>query len=1351
MPARAALAEMYRQTGTRYVVTGADADVRADARVGPYRLGEDRALPELLGDVAASTGATVGWKGDVVLLEPAPGGAQAKRRKGRARAAAGDDRDAQRHAAAALGRSGQLSALGPLVELAASEDRSVRRAALEALAGFEGDFPRQEWPGRLSAFELPEVELDTDALLWAAEDTSAPGGPDWCAAVSVLGRARLGQLPRSIWHAPWGRAPGAMVPALWAMGRCGDPDARAVIEKRIRNTFTNSEADRFAAAAAAGKLGLTASLERLSSASDSGSNDPIVRCAAAYGLGFCAGRAREGATPALRRMLADPDARVRELAALTLGKLGTEACVESLRQLVADEETDAGLRFAAAMGLAEAGDEEGLVNAAGLPDVRVQAAAARGLGRLGGARALKALGELLGGEDRWVLAEAAASLGALGDSAATERLSAMLLDTETDGEVRIAIALGLGQGAAPGAANALEKVVFDAEGDSRLREYAVRALAQLAERAGQPALGKLLENEEANRSASGAAGSDLACLALLGLDLGEAADTVRCLGKWLTGGSVQQEACAAQRISELGTRDGVYLLMGGFNSFSNIVRSQQIIPLFSNRSAEVTDHLVSILTSSRRSGVRANCALALGGRCDPGAVDALMEACADSSAEVRAAAAHALGETGDPKAAGLLAELLAGDSDLTVAHCALRALRSRGFAGIEEARAALRKAAGSDRDCGVPGGPSVVEQGEHSWVLRRWAETYEDRRIPNLTYESSVTYDPVHRRVIQWGAHGRRYDSPQTAHLWEYTPGGGESAWERPFLRDEPPGTCMVRGAEAFDANRGCLVTPRSGSGGHGWVFALRRNLTSSIPWAYDSERKEWRAMRPLEEGQGSLGCYDPGNDVLLFFSGEHSVYDLHANEWTRVATPQRPLGPLTYVPYAFDTLRNRQVIVAGADARGRARTWVYELAANTLTELNTANPPAPFRGPMVYDAHNDVMLAFRTVRGGTQVHVLHLEENRWEEKELVHPCPSYGNTDAAYDSYRNLVVFCGGQEAAASGRTMVRETWTYRYKPSARQFDPEPAPQNLAAAAEADGSVRLAWGWSGEGPPPAFNIYRGRGERPWTAPLEKINEAPVEEPSYLDAGALAGGEGGSGRCYYQVRAIGAEGREGPASFLARTRPPPVEGVACTRAGDGSVKITWTPSAAADLAGYNVYRAARPAFDPWRERYSSPPAGDFARLNDRPLDSAGFEDRPGSEPGAGGAGAAPGESRWPSLYVYYVTAVNRAGAESGASPATLSIPAAPGPVLYVPAEDGRGLVLAGPSRSDPVRGYHLFRMDCHHNQLAYRLSGAPGSSVVLLDSVPWPRGDRRVYFVVPVGELGELGYPSSEAWAVEPP
>ena len=159
MPARAALAEIYRQTGTRYVFCGADADVRAEARVGPHNVGESRKLSDLLEDVAGATDSTVSWKGDVVLLQPVPLRDQSGRRRKSGRTSGGDD---PRHLAAGLGRSGEVSAPGQLVKLAGSENPSVRRCALRALAGFEGDFMHGEWPGRLSVFELPGVELDTE-------------------------------------------------------------------------------------------------------------------------------------------------------------------------------------------------------------------------------------------------------------------------------------------------------------------------------------------------------------------------------------------------------------------------------------------------------------------------------------------------------------------------------------------------------------------------------------------------------------------------------------------------------------------------------------------------------------------------------------------------------------------------------------------------------------------------------------------------------------------------------------------------------------------------------------------------------------------------------------------------------------------------------------------------------------------------------------------------------------------------------------------------------------------------------------------------------------------------------------
>ena len=658
---------------------------------------------------------------------------------------------------------------------------------------------------------------------------------------------------------------------------------------------------------------------------------------------------------------------------------------------------------------------------------------------------------------------------------------------------------------------------------------------------------------------------------------------------------------------------------------------------------------------------------------------------------------------------------------------------------------AFARVKGGERDCGVPGGPALREQPANSWVLRKAPASYDDLSAQDLTYESALAYEPVTGKVVQWGAHGRRADAPQTGRTWVYDVDSNN--WDRPTPRQEPPGICLTRGIAA-DAARGLVVSPVSGAGSHGWVSYLRRNASNSIPWVYDARKEQWYPMRPIKNpGMQNMvaSCYDAGNDAIVIHGGSPRIYDTHANEWTSM----KPQGPRpqshSEQPGAFDPVTGRFIVVADADDKGRGRTWAYDLRKDAWADLRPANPPPDVRVPMVYDSANDVMLLFQSVAGRMAVWVYHLRENRWEEMPPASPAPSYHDVDAAYDPEANVAVISGGWEWGRSGEITIRETWTYRYRP-APESDPKKlgAPRALRAEVGADGKVSLSWSAPKGAAPAGYVIYRGEGGHPWTADFAKLGAAPVTETAFTDGAKLDAGK----RYYYRVTAVGGDGREGPPSLLARSQPLPVREVDASRGADGSVGLSWAPSASPGVVGYNVYRAACEKVDMWHERFEpAGKTGDFVKVNPEPVTGTAFTDRPGGDAPAGLAS----ESSWAPFFVYVVRAVNALGQESGPSPATASIPAPPGPAVAVPLEDGRVLVTAGGERAAPVRGRQLYRMDSYKGEWIYRSCGAPSPGAVFVDAQRWPRGDRCAYFVIAVDELGQLGVPSTEAWARNAP
>ncbi len=111
---------------------------------------------------------------------------------------------------------------------------------------------------------------------------------------------------------------------------------------------------------------------------------------------------------------------------------------------------------------------------------------------------------------------------------------------------------------------------------------------------------------------------------------------------------------------------------------------------------------------------------------DPRAVDALLAQLPDSKGSQRLRIVQSLGRIGDPKAApGLLAVMNEAES-MRDQYIAMRALRWRWFWNRPEVQAGL--AAHPRFRAFVEPVPSLEEQEENTWVLRRWPVDFDDHR-----------------------------------------------------------------------------------------------------------------------------------------------------------------------------------------------------------------------------------------------------------------------------------------------------------------------------------------------------------------------------------------------------------------------------------------------------------------------------------------------------------------------------------------------------------------------------------------------------------------------------------------------
>src|SRR5262249_27711410 len=155
---------------------------------------------------------------------------------------------------------------------------------------------------------------------------------------------------------------------------------------------------------------------------------------------------------------------------------------------------------------------------------------------------------------------------------------------------------------------------------------------------------------------------------------------------------------------------------------------------------------------------------------------------------------------------------------------------------------------------------------------------------------------------------------------------------------------------------------------------------------------------------------------------------------------------------------------------------------------------------------------------------------------------------------------------------------------------------------------------------------------------------------------------------------------------VARSRPPLVDGLIASVLGVQKVKLTWQPSAGADVVGYHVDGAVVEAFsedETVRLRTDTPPLpepsvggiraiGAFERLTNAAIPGTTFDDTTIDLTKRAAIEAKPifthrfpneqlnadGKKYHFGVYAYRVRAVDRQGQESGPSPYVLTIPSA---------------------------------------------------------------------------------------------
>ncbi|MHC4914229.1 MAG: fibronectin type III domain-containing protein [Planctomycetota bacterium] len=626
-------------------------------------------------------------------------------------------------------------------------------------------------------------------------------------------------------------------------------------------------------------------------------------------------------------------------------------------------------------------------------------------------------------------------------------------------------------------------------------------------------------------------------------------------------------------------------------------------------------------------------------------------------------------------------------NQLTIASAVLAVL-SAGcrMAGEPERGRSIRTAA-------VPRLPAPANR----WVLRH-------RQAPNIMWENGITYDPATRQIVWHGGHvGRLYPQSNYTFLYDVR----RNRFRESQAPTRPQRRCLVHVSYIGSLRR--AITTDGGAahgsipgGGTGGDFTRLWRTDPRGPWLYDAARDTWedcRTLQPIwQRAAHAPVAYEPGSDALFGLRGEKLyIYSAGLN---RVFTRELPEELHRRLGYAMaaDPVRRKLVLFGGSagggyqwvkpkpgQTRTQARreayarmvkrdTWIYDIVADSWKKC--APKLSPPRGipmldmlsiQMTYHHPSGTMLVLQN-----SVDELEYDNSKW-------PPAALWSFDPATEEWKRvptaddppfmglityspeedlLFLFGGGRDGLGDDGKRVRPALSRQVR-TCRPTIPGRAPcvlsgpARLRARTVKEGCVALEWRADPEAVG-GYRVFRASCD-PLPGEYKPLNTGPLLPQSGSDRMFYADTTAQRGKTYAYM--VWPHGHAHP-SLPAFNRPRRPGGLVASVEAAREVRLRWNPGGEPDLVGYRVYRARGAEVEKAKRELLTPVPIKDARFVDAKIDLS------------------DGVAR-----IYWVTAVNNAGVESGASPLAYTFPDAPAR-LTVP----EGL---GPSNGVGVRLNYL--------------------------------------------------------------
>lgn len=599
-----------------------------------------------------------------------------------------------------------------------------------------------------------------------------------------------------------------------------------------------------------------------------------------------------------------------------------------------------------------------------------------------------------------------------------------------------------------------------------------------------------------------------------------------------------------------------------------------------------------------------------------------------------------------------------------------------------------------------------LAQEPNTWVKR--SPTKDGPPSPFLSYETSMAYDPIAKRIIRWGGHaqgGVKGSGEQINELWTLDPATMKWAIMEP--NNAPPPVCCIA-QQPFDTTQNRFLRIRVGGISHGWHWYRNVYMNNSLMWTYDLAANTWRDRRPLPEPAvgGAMQCasWDSDHEVVVIFGGQGGVdgthiYDPYANTWAHHRHAVQPMTPRSGGNMAYDAARKLHILF-GSQFGDDPNTWAYDLAKNEWRNLKPAVQPPTMRNDAVlaYDSANQVIVAVvRTgqieekgepIAGHLETWTFDAGKNTWTQMKPNREPDGNGNRCRVmtYVPDQNLFVMEAyiHPSQRVPGVDREQQIWTYRFGDAKPTALPKPKIRTQPRIVEdavvsviSPKEVRLNW------KPPAGKIDIA-GYIVERAVVEVYTEDEIHRLK-IDTPPLAQPSVGA------IKAIGPFQRLN--QELSKT------------------------AAFTDLS-IDLSKPQRVEGEPlFRHRFKA----DLLDASGKPYRYA--------------------------VHAYRIRAVSTAGIESGPSPYFLTIPSAPQNLFSK--EDGDKCHLKwAPNPEQGIKGYRIYWMKGPRpegpGQATHRLTPDPVAATRFTDAQAGK--DVRRFWIVAVDALDQEGYPSAPTW-----